>query len=206
MLFQVCLLTMLFYCITCCSLGYYSLSVKHSQVKSLKRIILIFTLQSCPFLLEVFSNKCRPTLQVNSILENRNEVVEKAVVTSVLNNISRKENVRGMRDLILYKYESTIRVTLVLQNLVRQLWLQLYMVYLSKGVMRTCNIQPIFLCCTKLLLQIYRFKGNQKISKDQLNMVEEHQRDHYLNPMVSLLLVPLPWPCHLPPFSGWEEE
>lgn len=87
--------------------------------KSLKRIILIFTLQSCPFLLEVFSNKCRPTLQVNSILENRNEVVEKAVVTSVLNNISRKENVRGMRDLILYKYESTIRVTLVLQNLVR---------------------------------------------------------------------------------------
>ncbi|XP_020624882.1 EF-hand calcium-binding domain-containing protein 7-like isoform X1 [Orbicella faveolata] len=72
--------------------------------------------QSCPFLLEVFSNKCRPTLQVNSILENRNDVVEKAVVTSVLNNISKKENVRGMRDLILYKYESAIRVTLVLQN------------------------------------------------------------------------------------------
>ncbi|KAJ7358748.1 EF-hand calcium binding domain 7 [Desmophyllum pertusum] len=43
--------------------------------------------------------------------------MEKAVVSSVLNNISRKENVRGMRDLILYKYESAIRVTLVLQNL-----------------------------------------------------------------------------------------
>ena len=56
---------------------------------------------------------------MNSILENRNEVVEKAVVTSVLNNISKKENVQGMKDLILYKYESDIRVTLVLQNMVR---------------------------------------------------------------------------------------
>lgn len=73
--------------------------------------------QSCPFLLEVFSAKCRPTLQVNSILDNRNEVVKKAIVTSVLSNISKKENVRGMRDLILYKYESPTRVTLVLQNM-----------------------------------------------------------------------------------------
>ena len=56
---------------------------------------------------------------MNSILENRNEVVEKAVVTSVLNNISKKENVRGMKDLILFKYESDIRVTLLLQNMVR---------------------------------------------------------------------------------------
>ena len=56
---------------------------------------------------------------MNSILENRNEVVEKAVVTSVLNNISKKENVQGMKDLILYKYESDVRVTLVLQNMVR---------------------------------------------------------------------------------------
>ena len=56
---------------------------------------------------------------MNSILENRNELMEKAVVTSVLNNISKKENVRGMKDLILYKYESDIRVTLVLQNMVR---------------------------------------------------------------------------------------
>ena len=76
-------------------------------------------LQSCPFFLEVSCNKCRPTLQVKSFLENTNEIMEKAVVSSVLNNISRKENVRGMRDLILYKYESAIRVTLVLQNLVR---------------------------------------------------------------------------------------
>ena len=72
-------------------------------------------------MLEVFSNKCRPTLEMNSILESRSEVVEKAIVTSVLNNISKKENVRGMRDLILYKYESAIRVTLVIQNMVRLL-------------------------------------------------------------------------------------
>ena len=56
---------------------------------------------------------------MNSILEKRNEVVEKAVVTSVLSNISKKENVRGMKDLICYKYESDVRVTLVLQNMVR---------------------------------------------------------------------------------------
>ena len=89
------------------------------QISKTKHLSL--TLQSCPFLLEVFSAKCRPTLQVNSILDNRNEVVKKAIVTSVLSNISKKENVRGMRDLILYKYESPTRVTLVLQNMVRLL-------------------------------------------------------------------------------------
>ena len=56
---------------------------------------------------------------MNSIVENRSEAVHKAVVSSVLNNTARKENVRGMRDLVLYKYDSTIRVTLVLQNMVR---------------------------------------------------------------------------------------
>lgn len=73
--------------------------------------------QSCPFLLEVFCNKCRPILDVTSIPENRNELLNKAVMSSVRNNISRKENVRGMKDLILYRYESAIRVTLVLQNM-----------------------------------------------------------------------------------------
>ena len=135
LLYQVCLLVILRYMyIIFCSLGHYMylLSAKHSQVKLPNKSSFSLTLQSCPFLLEVFSNKCRPTLQVNSILENRNEVVEKAVVTSVLNNISKKENVRGMRDLILYKYESAIRVTLVLQNMVRLLWLQLYRIFILK--------------------------------------------------------------------------
>ena len=80
---------------------------------------MFFFFKSCPFLLEVFCNKCRPILDVTSIPENRNELLNKAVMSSVVNNISRKENVRGMKDLILYRYESAIRVTLVLQNMVR---------------------------------------------------------------------------------------
>ena len=51
--------------------------------------------------------------------ENKNEAVHKAVVSSVLNNVTKKENIKGMRDLVLFKYESSIRVTLVLQNMVR---------------------------------------------------------------------------------------
>ena len=74
--------------------------------------------QSCPFLLEVFCNKCRPTLQVKSTLDNRDEFLNRAVLSSVLNNFSKKENVKGMKDLILYRYDSAIRVTLVLQNMV----------------------------------------------------------------------------------------
>ena len=74
--------------------------------------------QSCPFLLEVFCNKCRPTLQVKSTLGNRDEFLNRAVLSSVLNNFSKKENVKGMKDLILYRYDSAIRVTLVLQNMV----------------------------------------------------------------------------------------
>lgn len=73
--------------------------------------------QSCPFSLEVYCNRCEPTLHVKSITENRNEVSNKAVLSSVLNNFSNKENVKGMKDLILYRYDSAIRVTLVLQNL-----------------------------------------------------------------------------------------
>lgn len=73
--------------------------------------------QSCPFVLEVFCNKCRPSLQVTVISENRSEVNQKVVLSSVLNNYSKKENVKGMKDLILFRYESTSRVTLVLQNL-----------------------------------------------------------------------------------------
>ena len=77
-----------------------------------------FFFQSCPFVLEVFCNKCRPSLQATVISENRSEVNQKAVLSSVLNNYSKKENVKGMKDLILFRYESTSRVTLVLQNLV----------------------------------------------------------------------------------------
>ena len=70
-------------------------------------------------MLEVYCNRCRPSIQVNSVVENKNESVHKAVVSSVLNNVSKKENIKGMRDLVLFKYESSIRVTLVLQNMVR---------------------------------------------------------------------------------------
>ncbi|XP_068726920.1 EF-hand calcium-binding domain-containing protein 7-like [Montipora capricornis] len=73
--------------------------------------------QSCPFVLEVFCNKCRPTLQVTAISENQSQVNKKALSSSVLNNYSKKENVKGMKDLVLYRYESASRVTLVLHNL-----------------------------------------------------------------------------------------
>lgn len=73
--------------------------------------------QASPFLLEVFCNRCRPTIEVNSVVENKNEAVRKAVVSSVLNNVTKKENIKGMRDLVLFKYESAIRVTLALQNM-----------------------------------------------------------------------------------------
>lgn len=73
--------------------------------------------QANPFLLEVYCNRCRPSIQVNSVVENKNEAVHKAVVSSVLNNVTKKENIKGMRDLVLFKYESSIRVTLVLQNM-----------------------------------------------------------------------------------------
>ncbi|KAK2569836.1 EF-hand calcium-binding domain-containing protein 7, partial [Acropora cervicornis] len=49
-------------------------------------------LWSCPFVLEVFCNKCRPSLQATIISENRSEVNQKAVLSSVLNNYSKKEN------------------------------------------------------------------------------------------------------------------
>ena len=67
----------------------------------------------------MYCNRCRPSIQVNSVVENKNEAVHKAVVSSVLNNVTKKENIKGMRDLVLFKYESSIRVTLVLQNMVR---------------------------------------------------------------------------------------
>lgn len=70
-------------------------------------------------MLEVYCNRCKPSIQVNSVVENKNEAVHKAVVSSVLNNVTKKENIKGMRDLVLFKYESSIRVTLVLQNMVR---------------------------------------------------------------------------------------
>ena len=70
-------------------------------------------------MLEVYCNRCRPSIQVNSVVENKNDAVHKAVVSSVLNNVTKKENIKGMRDLVLFKYESSIRVTLVLQNMVR---------------------------------------------------------------------------------------
>ena len=70
-------------------------------------------------MLEVYCNRCRPSIQVNSVVENKNEAVHKAVVSSVLDNVTKKENIKGMRDLVLFKYESSIRVTLVLQNMVR---------------------------------------------------------------------------------------
>ncbi|CAH3028546.1 unnamed protein product [Porites evermanni] len=73
--------------------------------------------QSCPFLLEVFCNKCRPTLEVTSISDNKSELLNKIVLSSVLNNFSKKDNVKGMKDLILYRYENPFRVTLVLQNM-----------------------------------------------------------------------------------------
>ena len=78
-----------------------------------------FFFKANPFLLEVYCNRCRPSIQVNSVVENKNEAVHKAVVSSVLNNVTKKENIKGMRDLVLFKYESSIRVTLVLQNMVR---------------------------------------------------------------------------------------
>ena len=81
-------------------------------------VFLFCFFQSCPFSLEVYCNRCEPTLHVKFVTENRNEVSNKAVLSSVLNNFSNKENVKGMKDLILYRYDSAIRVTLVLQNLV----------------------------------------------------------------------------------------
>ena len=70
-------------------------------------------------MLEVFCNKCRPTLEVTSISDNKSELLNKIVLSSVLSNFSKKDNVRGMKDLILYKYENPFRVTLVLQNMVK---------------------------------------------------------------------------------------
>ena len=55
---------------------------------------------------------------MKSTLDNRDEFFNRAVLSSVLNNFCKKENVKGMKDLILYRYDSAIRVTLVLQNIV----------------------------------------------------------------------------------------
>lgn len=70
-------------------------------------------------MLEVFCNRCRPTLEVTSISDSKSELLNKIVLSSVLNNFCKKDNVRGMKDLILYKYESPFRVTLMLQNMVK---------------------------------------------------------------------------------------
>ena len=70
-------------------------------------------------MLEVFCNKCRPILEVTSISDNKSELLNKFVLLSVLNNFSKKDNVRGMKDLILCRYENPFRVTLVLQNMVK---------------------------------------------------------------------------------------
>ena len=56
---------------------------------------------------------------MTSISDNKSELLNKIVLSSVLSNFSKKDNVRGMKDLILYKYENPFRVTLVLQNMVK---------------------------------------------------------------------------------------
>ena len=55
---------------------------------------------------------------MTAISENKSQVNKKALLSSVLDNYAKKENVKGMKDLVLYRYESASRVTLVLHNLV----------------------------------------------------------------------------------------
>lgn len=76
--------------------------------------------------MEVYGKTCQPALEVTSI-GSAKEHLEKAVIASVLTNSSKTENVRGMKDLILHRYDNAFRTTLVIENQVSLLVLNAYL-------------------------------------------------------------------------------
>lgn len=76
--------------------------------------------------MEVYGKTCQPALEVTSI-GSAKEHLEKAVIASVFTNSSKTENVRGMKDLILHRYDNAFRTTLVIENQVSLLVLNAYL-------------------------------------------------------------------------------
>ena len=69
--------------------------------------------------MEVFVKNCKATLDVAAV-DGGKKVLEKAVIESVVSGHTKKDNVRGMKDLILYKYENETRTTIAIENQVRE--------------------------------------------------------------------------------------
>ena len=57
-------------------------------------------------------------MEVTSVATEKT-ALEKVFLNSVITNYVKKDNVRGMKDLILYKYQNETRVTIVIENQVR---------------------------------------------------------------------------------------
>ena len=74
----------------------------------------LFVPEACPFFLEVYGKACQPSLGVTRV--DGGEPLVDAVVKSVLDEPSKTENIRGMKDLMLHRYDSGSRVTLVVEN------------------------------------------------------------------------------------------
>ena len=72
------------------------------------------------FVTEVYSRDCDIKLQALKIDDN-SDILNKAVIQSVVEN-STTRNVKRMRDLILHSYEDDQRVSLVVENKVRSLF------------------------------------------------------------------------------------
>jgi hypothetical protein len=72
------------------------------------------------FVTEVYSRDCDIKLQALKIDDN-SDILNKAVIQSVVEN-STTRNVKRMRDLILHRYEDDQRVSLVVENKVRSLF------------------------------------------------------------------------------------
>ncbi|EDO42554.1 predicted protein [Nematostella vectensis] len=72
--------------------------------------------QACSFYLDVFVRNCEPKLTVTGV-GGDSEDLEKALMTSVMrSSATHRENVKGMRDLILYRYDSNVRTTIMIEN------------------------------------------------------------------------------------------
>lgn len=61
---------------------------------------------------------CEPKLTVIGV-DSCKEELNKALIGSVLKTGTKKESVKGMKDLILYKYESPVRCTILIENQVK---------------------------------------------------------------------------------------